>query len=167
MKYATTTFPTLVGIWQSFGVNRSGHVYEDKRRVEAYFRTLSTGARRGNESAWEEEKQKYIDALSSVIEVAHKDEGPDESSGSSEPAEGTSLQTVRECTQGNSFIVTERGYFGLVPAVAAVGDTCAITFGARTTCILRTTDQAEHYIFFGRFVHARSLLEKCGYGAWV
>jgi hypothetical protein len=150
LRYATTTPLMLVSIWQSFSAPHGGLVYEGDRQVEAFISVLTCGMRAGDAATWDQERKEWIGAFSSAIEADSKRRSaterltPIESLGPS-----TFYQLLKTYTHIYRVIVTNRGYFGLAPAVAAVGDTCAIIFGSKSTCILRSTNQAEHYKFLG------------------
>ncbi|KAL1869399.1 hypothetical protein Daus18300_005611 [Diaporthe australafricana] len=72
------------------------------------------------------------------------------------------------------FVVTKRGYFGLVPGVAVQGDLCSIVFGTKTPFILRKTNLSGHYKLLGLsyFVSASETAEddpvpnRLGSGFW-
>lgn len=150
LYYTTMTLLMLVSIWQSFSASHGGLVYEGDRQVEAFMLVLTRGWAVGDATTWIQEQKEWIGAFSSAIEADSKRRSaterltPIESLGPS-----TFYQLLKTYTHICRVIVTNRGYFGLAPAVAAVGDTCAIIFGSKSTCILRSTNQAEHYKFLG------------------
>jgi hypothetical protein len=150
LRYATTTPLMLVSIWQSFSAPHGGLVYEGDRQVEAFISVLTRGMRAGDAATWDQERKEWIGAFNPAIEADSERRSATERLTSIESLEqSTFYQLLRNLTHGYRAIVTDHGYFGVAPAVAAVGDTCAIIFGSKSTCILRSTDQAEHYKFLG------------------
>jgi hypothetical protein len=61
------------------------------------------------------------------------------------------------------FIVSGRGYYGLVPRIVRAGDVCAIIFGTRSPFILRSTDQAGFYKLVGSALILSKELDHNGY----
>lgn len=150
LQYTTTTPSMLVSIWNSLSASHGGLVYEGDRQAEAFIWVLTRGGTTGDAATWDQEKKECIGAFYSVIEADSERRSSTERLTSIESLrQSTFYQLLRKMTHGYRAIVTDRGYFGLAPAVAAVGYTCAIIFGSKSTCILRSTDQAEHYKFLG------------------
>jgi hypothetical protein len=56
---------------------------------------------------------------------------------------------LKRVLRGSKFIVAERGYMGLAPAIAREGDLCDIIFGCQTPCILQRTNQEQSYSLLG------------------
>lgn len=71
------------------------------------------------------------------------------------------IEVMRPRIHNRKFVVTTRGYFGLVPGVAAQGDLCSIVFGTATPFILRKTNLSGHYKLLGEshFVSAGETAE--------
>lgn len=68
-----------------------------------------------------------------------------------------------ENMHNKSFIVSDRGHYGLVPSIVREGDVCAIIFGTRSPFILRRTDQAGCYKFVGSALILSKVLDHNGY----
>jgi hypothetical protein len=149
LRSHTTTHSILVDIWHSSTPKRASLVYKHDEQVDAFMRTLTSGSSAGNANTWNEQKEGYMKIFSSEVEIGTEDGRPLEGIDFMEIMEKNFFHELKLNTHGHRFIVTQRGYFGLVPAVAAVGDTCAIIFGSRSTCVLRGTDQASHYTYLG------------------
>ena len=62
-----------------------------------------------------------------------------------------------------SFIVLDRGYYGLAPSIVQEGDICCIIFGTRSPFILRKTGQARHYKLVGSVLVLSKELDHNGY----
>jgi hypothetical protein len=59
------------------------------------------------------------------------------------------LSYAKSMTHKSKVVLTERGYMGLAPCVARIGDMCAIIFGCSTSCILRKAKLNQQYQFVG------------------
>jgi hypothetical protein len=62
------------------------------------------------------------------------------------------LSYAKSLTHNTKFVLTERGYMGLAPCVARIGDLCAIIFGCTSSCILREAKLNQQYQFLGSAV---------------
>jgi hypothetical protein len=72
------------------------------------------------------------------------------------------------CT-GRTFLITEKGFYGLGPCIVKPGDLCCVLFGANVPHILRKVSGAERYKLVGEaYIHglmggeAMGMLEKGG-----
>jgi hypothetical protein len=56
--------------------------------------------------------------------------------------------------EGRSFLITQKGYYGLGPWIAEPGDLCCILIGANVPFVLRKTDKESHYRLVGEtYIH--------------
>lgn len=62
-----------------------------------------------------------------------------------------------------SFIMLNRGYYGLAPNTVKEGDVCCIIFGTRSPFILRRTDRARHYKLVGSVLILSKEPDRNGY----
>jgi hypothetical protein len=74
---------------------------------------------------------------------------------------------MRTVCRGRTFLITEKGYYGLGPRITKPGDLCCVLFGADVPFILRKVDGAEKYKLVGEaYIHglmdgeAMGMLEK-------
>ncbi|KAF3053280.1 hypothetical protein E8E11_009112 [Didymella keratinophila] len=58
---------------------------------------------------------------------------------------------VRKCRRETRFMITQRGYMGLAPAIAKQGDSCSIIFGCSTPSLIWPVPAANEstYTFLG------------------
>jgi hypothetical protein len=68
-----------------------------------------------------------------------------------------------EDVHNKTFIVTNRGYYGLAPKSVQEGDVCCIIFGTRSPFILRKTDQFGNYKLVGSVLILSKELDHNGY----
>lgn len=74
---------------------------------------------------------------------------------------------MRIVCKGRTFLITEKGYYGLGPRIMKPGDLCCVLFDADVPFILRKVDGAERYKLVGEaYIHglmdgeAMGMLEK-------
>jgi hypothetical protein len=61
----------------------------------------------------------------------------------------TFMNWTRSFVKNRSFVITNRGYYGLAPFTIREGDICAIIFGTRAPFALRTTEKEGCYKVLG------------------
>ncbi|KAF3038107.1 hypothetical protein E8E12_004322 [Didymella heteroderae] len=149
LNYATTTKSTFVEAWQSISSVRKKLVYDYPYHLAAYVSVLSRGMSPVHRSSWEHMLCDYANDLQYAVDRGNEKTTPASMSDPSNDTTDVTFQSLRIISHNYRLIVTQRGYLGLAPAVAAVGDICAVIFGSKTTCILRETDRSQHYTYLG------------------
>lgn len=56
---------------------------------------------------------------------------------------------IRRKAVNRKFVTTDRGYYGLSPAIARQGDLCCIIYGTRSPLLIRKTSRESHYQLVG------------------
>ncbi|XPS76498.1 hypothetical protein M3J09_008550 [Ascochyta lentis] len=139
------TMETLASVWAAIRPYNSANPYSSLYSLRAFISTLTEGRLIGYISTSVQQKMLYLHVLEDACN----------SSGGRIP-EGTDIGTsvvhafIQEHVEGKNFMLTERGYMGLGPAIAQEGDMCGIIFGCSMPCILRKTEQSNRYRFIGR-----------------
>ncbi|KAH7088309.1 heterokaryon incompatibility protein-domain-containing protein [Paraphoma chrysanthemicola] len=142
-----TTLGTILSLWKKLDHVQIRSPYPTANLVEAFLHSLSCGQYGGEWSKWQPSRVAvalYLQTQASDQNdtVRHENESGDQ--------EMESFLVFAESKMWNKrFILSERGYMGLAPHVARVGDTCAIIFGCTTPCILRKAESEEQYQFLG------------------
>lgn len=67
--------------------------------------------------------------------------------------------SIMEMISNRRVVLTDCGYFGIVPGLAKVGDLCGVIFGTKTQFLLKGTADVGHYRLVGEafITSARSL----------
>lgn len=138
----------------------SNYIYADERRFMTCATTLAAGIYSGSQADFDSRAtaflspflptlKSYSEYSSVLLQVAHKTQTADGSN--------TQLCEMEMATAmiNRRFVVTERGYHGLAPALARVGDVCCVVFGANTPFIVRPAAQRhQHFELVGEaYVH--------------
>jgi hypothetical protein len=118
------------------------YVNTDERMLTAYFRTIVADVvtkngkpvGRASDIQWPAELRSD-DELSTVTAISS--DGP-----------GRSMSSMKSVTGRRCFATTERGYIGLVPSYAELGDEIWVLFGGQVLYVLRVV--RKKYMFFGK-----------------
>lgn len=142
---STTTMKTLAGIWSTVQSWSSESPYQNSELLLAFLRALTENRYIGEWSTWLQDEAGYIKCLRAAC-------GPCNESICDEFDVRKSLVSavIQEQVHCKRFILTERGYMGLGPAVTQEGDMCGLIFGSTMPCILRKTSRQGYYKFIGR-----------------
>jgi hypothetical protein len=138
------TTESLVGLWTTVESRASDTPYRGSL-LQAFIATLTAGRRRGDWKTWQRERVVYTQHLMEAQNIFG-----DCVDRVADMKAGRMHALIRETLHRNRLVVTSRGYLGLGPAVAQVGDLCAIIFGCRSPCVLRPTEKENHFQFLGR-----------------
>ncbi|KAH7390532.1 heterokaryon incompatibility protein-domain-containing protein [Pyrenochaeta sp. MPI-SDFR-AT-0127] len=145
-----STTPGMISeIWDTVKLVARGNPYERKYRRNAFLDALCRGEYIGEWHQWERARAAF------VLDAGLEDDQENESQSSrseTDYADGNSslfFQSMISRASEYKFILTKRGYMGLAPAVAEVGDTCAIIFGCTFPCILRKSPREDYYTHLG------------------
>ncbi|KAH7077751.1 heterokaryon incompatibility protein-domain-containing protein [Paraphoma chrysanthemicola] len=143
----TTSLETILDLWKELGHLQVSSPYPAVNFVEAFINSLVRGRYDGEWSRWRQSEA----AVALYLQAQHLDQNDPVRLGNESVVEemGRFVSFAKHWMLDARFILTERGYMGLAPHVARVGDTCAIIFGCTTPCILRKADIDGQYQFLG------------------
>lgn len=149
----SSTTPSDVGsLWASLPTESAPSPYPCSLLL-AFITLFRSGVYRGRLVEWETRRSAYMRLLQREL--------------SQEDAAYADAILFHEMGMENvhnkSFIVSGRGYYGLVPRIVREGDVCAIIFGTRSPFILRRTDQAGFYKLVGSALILSKELDHNGY----
>ncbi|KAH7074757.1 heterokaryon incompatibility protein-domain-containing protein [Paraphoma chrysanthemicola] len=144
----STTTPKLVfELWEVIASITTASPYPDKNRLSVFIGTLTAGTREGDVLEWLRSEAAYYQFIYEMGGCPKSLDPP------SWLAQGGTIElyhhAVRGYTHNRKIILTQRGYFGLAPAVAQKGDTCGIIFGCATPSILRPSAIKHNYQYLG------------------
>ncbi|KAL6708991.1 hypothetical protein ACN47E_002118 [Coniothyrium glycines] len=133
-----TTPESLRETWTRLQAFTTASPYPKEHLIKAFLDALSLVLYRGNWNTWVSkttafarylcsEQQEEVGDISSNIVFTH----------------------ILSKIHNTRFVVTTRGYIGLVPATARKGDACGIIFGCTTPCILRPLKEEGYYTYHG------------------
>lgn len=149
LSYATTTKSTFIDAWRSISSLRTKLVYQYAHHLAAYVLILSRGMSPVHRSTWEHLLREYATDLEDIVERLQDHVTPVSTPDWGNDATDVTFRSLSIISHNHRLIVTQRGYLGLAPAAVAVGDTCGIIFGSKTTCVLRETERSRHYTYLG------------------
>lgn len=160
----TTTAATLFELWTS--VRRLEAYYPFSYRLEAFFDALSLAGFYGELVEWLDVRRAYITMFKRLSAEPHISGTIEWDTIEVSMLEESNVHRfVASTTAGKRFMVTERGCYGLAPAVAKEGDSCAIIFGCSCPCLLREGGVDDRYIYLGpSFVLGKKTLDVDGEG---
>jgi hypothetical protein len=151
----TTGLKDVFQIWKAVSITAEqlSSPYDKSKLLNAFLDTLCFSRSRGERTFWQKAKMAFVrDA-----QLEHEDW---DKSSTESPESLAVFGFIKANLSGRRFIMTERGYMGVAPAVTQVQDTCAIIFGCKAPCVLRRTDQERSYRFLGSaFVLGNSAYE--------
>lgn len=153
------TAAALFELWTS--VKKLEAHYPASYLLQAFFDALSIAGFYGELEEWLDVRRAYIrmfERLSAALQVSGTIEW--DATEVSMLEESSIHRFVTSATAGKRFMVTERGCYGLAPAVAREGDSCAIIFGCSCPCLLRESGVVSSYIYLGpSFVLGKKTLD--------
>ncbi|KAF2035327.1 hypothetical protein EK21DRAFT_96601 [Setomelanomma holmii] len=117
-------------------------------RLQAFLESLSYGQHRGDYSEWKNARESFV--MTAQLERIALEDRPQRQT-AAETADETNhyYSAIKDYLVSQRFILTERGYMGLAPAVAHKGSLRGIIFGCQTPCVLERTDREQYYKFLG------------------
>lgn len=144
----------VAAMWRSVVEQLTKHptLYHTEHQASAFLSTLCQGSYYGERSQFNQSLQEFTDYLQS-------NQSPDPAESYTDHRDAQRIaNAVRAESQDRRFILLRRGYFGMTPRVARVGDVCAIIFGARTPFILRREPGSEntYKVVGGAYVTSKS-----------
>jgi hypothetical protein len=150
MSNETTTLETTSNLWKDIAAIQVDSPYPSTNRVQVFLESLVCGTYDGEWSKWTQSGE----ALALFLQANHSDQNQ---AGRLQEESGVEnadrfLSHAKDVTHNSKFVLTERGYMGLAPCVARIGDMCAIIFGCTTSCILRKAKLNQQYQVLGSAV---------------
>ncbi|KAH6889168.1 heterokaryon incompatibility protein-domain-containing protein [Thelonectria olida] len=134
----STTPDDVASLWESVFTASTPVLYSCSA-LRAFVTIFRCGIYRGILREWKAQESAYMRLLQRELTPG------DASYGTAEYFHRLRMEDVHN----KSFIVSDRGYYGLAPNVVQEGDVCCIIFGTRSPFILRRTDRAGHYKLVG------------------
>jgi hypothetical protein len=145
--FSTTTIDLICETWRIVENVHGDSPYPKSSRLIVFVGVLTAGTREGEVWEWLRSDAAYYRTLH---ERSHS---PEDLEPPNWLAEGGHVDafhnTVKGYTHNRRIIVTQRGYFGLAPAVAKKGDSVGITFGCTTPCILCPSSEIDTFQYLG------------------
>lgn len=145
---ASTTTPEVVAkLWNFVRHTEGPSPYLNTQRLEAFFNTITKNQHWGDLRTWRLFAATYMQRL-------YEHTGDPSSFGwdiGDQQAERLTYVhgMVKLHTGRLRYMITERGYMGLAPAVAREGDACSIIFGCAHPSLLRVMEDKSRYQFLG------------------
>jgi hypothetical protein len=134
----STTLNDVASLWESVSTRSTPPPYSCSP-LRAFVTIFRCGVYRGRFEEWKTLESAYMRLLQQELFQG------DASYGSAEYFHEMRMEDVHN----KSFIVLNRGYYGLAPNAVKEGDVCCIIFGTRSPFILRRTNRAGHYKLVG------------------
>lgn len=126
--------------------------------LEAFFVALSTFMHDGEISEWRQARKEFVSQahldlpkatrIGTAPAIVDIDPSTDTTSGATNLSNAF-FDFIRNRTHNRRFVLTERGYMGLAPAITRESDDIGIIFGCKTPCVLRRTDKEQYYTYNG------------------
>ncbi|KAF3038127.1 hypothetical protein E8E12_005924 [Didymella heteroderae] len=149
-KSDTTTVAALFALWTSVRRSRPEPHYPTPYLLEAFFDALSMANFYGDMGEWLHARRAYITMFERLSTELHDCRTIDWDTEEVVMLESSNIHKfISSTTAGKRFIVTERGCYGLAPAIVKREDLCVIIFGCSCPCLLRTRSIGSHYVFLG------------------
>jgi hypothetical protein len=153
----TVTAKTIFDVWDRVKTAPVGCPYTasdgpECHQLDAFLDSLSAGTYDGEPSEWLQAKASFARGTQSkpIVDDLTSDDpvgGADDDGNDDDSA--LFFNHIRSRIDKRKFVLTERGYMGLAPAVVQEADLCGIIFGCKTPCVLRRAVQEQHYIYLG------------------
>lgn len=149
LKTQATTLDTVCEIWKEINRSTVESPYSASSTLHAFLDTMVQNAWIGDWPKWSQQRAavaRQVTRKTGSIDpeiLNQLDEEHEESDGR------FFLDNIKKFTNSRRFVVTSRGYFGLAPHIARVGDECAIIFGCVLPCVLQRSDPDSTYQFLG------------------
>lgn len=134
----STTPNDIASLWESVST-RSRPLPYSCSPLRAFVTVFRCGVYRGLLKEWGTLESAYMRFLQNELSQR------DVSYGYAEKFHKARMEDVHN----KSFIVSDRGYYGLAPNIVQEGDVCCIIFGTRPPFISRRTERAGHYKLVG------------------
>jgi hypothetical protein len=148
---------SLDQIWTDLNFNETPRIYADDEWLDAFSLTLCSGLMGGQCAQDDLQRHRANSAAYWKLRLQS-------TSGSDIPAE---LEAIKDrgdeerfwldmslACEGRSFLITQKGYYGLGPWIAEPGDKCFILLGGRVPFILRETNRFSYYKLVGEaYIH--------------
>jgi hypothetical protein len=140
----TTELKDIFHLWKAVSITAKelSSPYDISKLLNAFLDTLCFSRFRGERLSWQKAKTTFLRDVR--LEYEEWDETNTES-----PESLAVFDFIKSGLHGRRFIMTERGYMGVAPANTLEQDACAIIFGCKAPCILRSMDQEGSYRFLG------------------
>jgi hypothetical protein len=152
LDWNTTKADTILEIWKHVKATSIKCPYiasSEPCLLDAFLDSLSAGTFDGEPSQWRRAKSSF--ARKAQQEQGNTDDvelSEDTVGGAENESSSLFIEHIRSRTDNRKFVLTERGYMGLAPAVAHTADLCAIVFGCKTPCVLRKAGEGR-YTYLG------------------
>lgn len=147
-----TTPGDVASLWQSLSKRQVPFPYSCSP-LRAFLEIFRCGVYRGILKEWKILESAYMQLLQ---------HGHCQEEGSNDSAEYFHKLRMED-VHNKSFLVSDRGYYGLAPSVVKEGDICCIIFGTRSPFILRRTDREGYYKLVGSVLILSKDLDYNGY----
>jgi hypothetical protein len=142
-----TTPKNIIGLASVVRNSTDPSPYPASTFEQAFFSTLTRNEWTGARETWYQDEAIYVQRLHEhKYHPSSFEWGPSDQN-------ATRLAFVHECLQkyiqDTRFMITERGYMGLVPTLAQKGDVCSIIFGCTSPSLLRPTATKSAHTLLG------------------
>ncbi|KAG9202648.1 hypothetical protein G6514_004140 [Epicoccum nigrum] len=156
LQSSTTTPASLYRVWTSARQSQTKWPYRTAATLlEPFLDVLAVLGYYGDADSWYENRTAYMDCFERLDSEMQTHGTVTWDQDQVSRLEATPFHGfISAATSGKRFIVTERGYVGLAPAVAREGDACAIIFGCCSPCILREGNTTDGHIYLGSAIIA-------------
>lgn len=145
--FSTTTIDTICEVWRTVENLCADSPYPTSSRLIVFVAVLTAGTREGEVWEWLRSDAAYYCTLHERSSHPESLEPP--SWLAREGVLDVFHNTVKGYTHNRRVIVTQRGYFGLAPAVVKEGDSVGIMFGCTTPCVLRPLKEKHTFQYLG------------------
>lgn len=145
-----TTVAVLFELWISVRQSKLQSHYPASELLSAFLHSLTTASYYGELNEWLNVQQAYIavfERLSKMTDESKTINWDDEDIARLESTEYHKL--IVSATSNKRFLFTERGFYGVGPAVTREGDLCGILFGCCYPSLLRESSDTDSYIYLG------------------
>jgi hypothetical protein len=157
LDWETTTAETILSIWECVKTASVGCPYTasneaESHQLNAFLDSLSAGTFDGESSEWLQAKASFAVRVQSKYEPIVDDQPSDDTAGGADGDGADSalfIDHIRSRTDKRKFVLTERGYMGLAPALVQEADLCGIIFGCKIPSVLRKAAREQHYTYVG------------------
>jgi hypothetical protein len=158
LDWNTTTADTILEIWRHVKATSTKCPYmafSEPCLLEAFLDSLTAGTFDGEPSQWRRSRSSFArEAQQEESQQDHRNThnaklSEDSMGGAENESSSLFIEHIKSRTDNRKFVLTERGYMGLAPAVVHATDLCAIVFGCKTPCALRKADEGHHYTYLG------------------
>lgn len=150
LRSDTTTTAVLFQLWTSVRQSQPETHYPESHLLEAFFDVLSMASFYGDINEWLKVRRAYVTMFERLSAGLHVSGAIDWDAIEDSMLQSSNVHKfIASTTAGKRFMVTKRGCYGLAPAVAKEGDSCAIIFGCSCPCLLRKSGVQNRYVYLG------------------